>query len=79
MVAAAAYNKPKLDGRSGRLSTINASKSKRKIAALLAIGLAHGHDAIVLSAFGCGAFGNPPAHMVKLALLHWHRRLFLRL
>jgi hypothetical protein len=22
-----------------------------------------GHDAVVLSAFGCGAYGNPPHHV----------------
>ncbi len=25
-----------------------------------------GHDGIVLSAFGCGAYGNPPGHMARL-------------
>lgn len=66
MIAAAAYNKPKLEGGGTRLSPKDASKTKRKIAALLAIGLAHGHDAIVLSAFGCGAFANPPEHLAEI-------------
>ncbi len=33
-----------------------ADNTKRKIRAILAIGLEHGHDSLVLSAFGCGAF-----------------------
>ena len=28
--------------------------------------IAHGHDAVVLGAFGCGAFRNPAAHMAQL-------------
>jgi hypothetical protein len=27
---------------------------------MLFIALSHGHDAMVLSAFGCGAYKNPP-------------------
>ena len=27
---------------------------------------AHDHDALVLSAFGCGAFGNPPSDIARL-------------
>ena len=26
----------------------------------------HGHDSLVLSAFGCGAFQNPPDHIARL-------------
>ena len=28
--------------------------------------LAHGHDAVVLGAFGCGAFRNPAQHVSQL-------------
>lgn len=43
-----------------------ADKTKRKIRVILAIGLENGHDSLVLSAFGCGAFGNPPGHIAQL-------------
>jgi len=32
----------------------------------LGIAKDNGHDSIVLSAFGCGAYGNPPKHMAEL-------------
>ena len=34
-----------------------------KVRTIFDIGLAHGHDALVLGAFGCGAFCNPPITM----------------
>lgn len=68
-IASAAINRPRLvhGGRGEkRLETRDSSKTKRKIAAVLSIGLDHGHDSIVLSAFGCGAFRNPPEHIAEL-------------
>ena len=37
-----------------------------KMRTILRIGLANEHDSLVLSAFGCGAFANSPAHIAKL-------------
>lgn len=85
-IAVAAYSGPQLiptGGQSFKLSPKFADKTKQKIRAILGIGLAHGHDSLVLrycyprtrteslmvlllSAFGCGAYGNPPAHMAEL-------------
>jgi len=48
------------------LSPKVADKTKQKIRTILNIALEHGHDSLVLSAFGCGAYGNPPEHMAKL-------------
>lgn len=39
---------------------------KTRVRMILNVGLAQGHDALVLSAFGCGAFHNPPALVAKL-------------
>ena len=38
----------------------------KKIKLMLDIGLKYGHDAIVLSAFGCGAYHNPVTAIAKL-------------
>lgn len=37
-----------------------------KMRTIFRIGLMQGHDSLVLSAMGCGAFANPPAHIAKL-------------
>lgn len=33
---------------------------------MLATGLYYGHNSLVLSALGCGAFRNPPRHVARL-------------
>lgn len=63
-VAVAAINRPEVvDNRISPelvLPTIN------KIRTILRIAYMNGHHHLVLSAFGCGAFCNPPRHMAEL-------------
>ena len=65
VVSVAAINRPDLTSY-GTLVPWAAAATKTKIRAMLRVGLLHGHDAIVLGAWGCGAFRNPPEHMARL-------------
>lgn len=65
VVSVAAINRPDLTP-DGRLVDWAVVATKKKIRTMLRIGLLHSHDAIVLGAWGCGAFRNPPEHMARL-------------
>lgn len=65
VVSVAAIDCPDLTP-DGRLVDWAVVATKEKIRTMLRIGLLHGHDAIVLGAWGCGAFCNPPEHMAQL-------------
>ena len=65
VVSVAAINRPELDGN-GKIVPWAAETTKTKIRTMLRIGILNGHDAIVLGAWGCGAFRNPPEHMARL-------------
>lgn len=50
----------------GRLTNRAIAITKNKIRTIYRIGILHGHDSLVLGAWGCGAFGNPPEQMAQL-------------
>ena len=69
VVSVAAVSHPDLEyGRDGEclIAPRHAEQTKNRIRTILRIAASHGHDSLVLSAFGCGAFANPPRHMASL-------------
>ena len=65
VISVAAMNHPPLDGNF-EMTPAAKEQTRDKIRTILRIGLEHGHDALVLGAFGCGAFANPPAQVARL-------------
>ncbi|MCQ2254444.1 MAG: TIGR02452 family protein [Bacteroidaceae bacterium] len=52
--------------KNGLLTGSAVAITKNKIRTIYRMGILHGHDSLVLGAWGCGAFGNPPCHMAQL-------------
>ena len=65
IVTVAAMNRPELKNPY-QIADHLVEPTKEKIRTIFRIALYHGHDAIVLGAWGCGAFRNPPQHIAKL-------------
>uniref|UniRef100_A0A6B2LB84 Microbial-type PARG catalytic domain-containing protein n=1 Tax=Arcella intermedia TaxID=1963864 RepID=A0A6B2LB84_9EUKA len=64
-----AYSNPPLEANDKgelRIGKKVANDTKKKIETIFNIAKVQGHDSIILSAFGCGAYGNPPKHMAEL-------------
>ena len=63
-----AISRPRLVGQGDALllSRQMADATRVKIRAIFRIAAAHDHSDLVLSAFGCGAFRNPPRHVARL-------------
>ena len=53
-------------GADGMMLQREADITLDKIRTIFRIGMMQGHDSLILSAMGCGAFANPPAHIAKL-------------
>lgn len=64
-ITVAAINRPDLTA-DNRIADHLVEPTKNKIRTIFRIGLAHGHDALVLGALGCGAYRNPPRHVARL-------------
>ena len=64
-IAMAAYRDPPLT-KNNTLENKAATNTRKKIENIFAIGHHQKHDCLVLSAFGCGAFKNPPKHVALL-------------
>ena len=52
--------------KNGKLEPWVIDTTKSKIRQIFDIALENGHDSLVLSAFGCGAYKTPPTEMAKL-------------
>ena len=65
VISVAALSGPRI-GIDGLMYPEETSITLDKMRTIFRIGALHGHDSLVLSAMGCGAFANPPAHIAKL-------------
>ena len=65
VISVAGVARPPLD-KDGLMFPEEQEQTKDKIRTILRIALEHCHDALVLGALGCGAFGNPPAQVARL-------------
>ena len=65
-VAVAAIRHPRLVN--GKYSQVDRAVMEEKVRTILRISTLHGHKDLLLSAFGCGAFGNPPVEVTDVFL-----------
>ncbi|MBR0459791.1 MAG: TIGR02452 family protein [Victivallales bacterium] len=65
IVTVAAMNRPELKNPQQIVDWL-VEPIKEKMRTIFRIARKHGHDALVLGAWGCGAFKNPPQHIAKL-------------
>lgn len=68
VVSVAAINRPDtvMKNEELRIANHHTEPTKEKIRTILRIAGLNGHDSLVLSAFGCGAYRNPPKHVAEL-------------
>lgn len=65
VISVAALSGPRI-GPDGMMCKEEADITLDKMRTIFRIGMMQGHDSLVLSAMGCGAFANPPGHIAKL-------------
>jgi uncharacterized protein (TIGR02452 family) len=67
-VTVPAINRPELikNGNNYYIAESLIEPTKEKIRTILRIAGKYNHDCLILGAFGCGAFANPPNHMAEL-------------
>ena len=65
VISVAAISGPRVD-TDGLMFPEETDLTLDKMRTIFRIGKANFHDSLVLSAMGCGAFANPPAHIAKL-------------
>ena len=65
VISVAAISGPRI-GRDGLMFPEETALTLDKMRTIFRIAKANFHDSLVLSAMGCGAFANPPAHIAKL-------------
>ncbi|GMO62673.1 MAG: hypothetical protein Ta2A_09470 [Treponemataceae bacterium] len=68
IVTVPAVNSPELVMKNGAYYIVDSliEPTKQKMRTILRIAGKYHHDALVLGAFGCGAFANPPNHIARL-------------
>lgn len=65
VISVAAIDQPNV-GPDGIMCEADTRQTLEKMRTIFRIGYHNGHDSLVLGAFGCGAFANPPAHIARL-------------
>ena len=65
VISVAALSGPRI-GKDGLMYPEETEITLEKMRTIFRLGMANGHDSLVLSAMGCGAFANPPAHIARL-------------
>ena len=65
-IAVPAMNRPPLTPDNSQIAKELVEPTKHKMRTIFRVGISNGHDALVLGAFGCGVYRNPPGHIARL-------------
>ena len=66
VISCSSIIRPELDPDTGLMLKRYERLIRRKIRQILRISILNGHSKLVLGAFGCGAYKNPPKHVARL-------------